>query len=74
MEMGLLVQRITTLLAPCLPFWLKLDQKAAKKESGKLEKKLWEKLQPVLEVESAALEAAEDVAHNPEDEDAIAAL
>ncbi len=35
MDIGLLVQGIATVLAPCLPFLLNLDQKAGEEAMGK---------------------------------------
>jgi len=60
---------------------LKAGEKAAE-ETGKTvagqswewAKSLWTKLKPKVEAKEAALEAAQDVAESPEDEDAQAAL
>src|SRR6185295_18313526 len=67
---------LTTALVPLLPYLLKAGEKAAE-ETGKtvadqsLEwgKSLWSKLKPKVEAKPAALEAAQDVARAPEDED-----
>ncbi|MBC6417698.1 MAG: hypothetical protein GDA44_02350 [Prochloron sp. SP5CPC1] len=72
--MVVLVQAITRVLVPYLPFLLPLGQKTGEKEAETLAHKLWAKLKPAVEVKPAALEAAEDVAKSPEDEDAIASL
>ena len=81
MDIAALANSLTTALVPLLPFLLKAGEKAAE-ETGKavagqsLEwaKSLWIKLQPKVEAKPAALEAAQDVAHAPEDEDLQAAL
>jgi len=72
-------------LAPFLPYLLKgvklAGQEAAKKLGEKASeqgfdhaKALWEKLRPKVEAKPAALEAVQDVATRPDDEDALAAL
>jgi len=81
MDIGALASSLTTALVPLLPFLLKAGEKAAE-ETGKavagqsLEwvKSLWTKLKPEVEAKPAALEAAQDVARAPEDEDLQAAL
>lgn len=81
MDIAALASSLTTALVPLLPFLLKAGEKAAE-ETGKavagpsLEwaKSLWTKLKPGVEAKPAALEAAQDVAHAPEDEDLQAAL
>jgi hypothetical protein len=72
-------------LAPFLPYLLK-GLKLAGKEAAKAlgekageqgfeqAKTLWDKLRPKVEARPAALEAAQDAAAHPEDEDALAAL
>lgn len=77
MDIALLVK----FLAPCLPFLLNVGNKAAEGASQKLgedvwskAKNIWGKLQPKVEVKPATLEAAKDVASNPEDEDFQTAL
>jgi hypothetical protein len=81
MDIGALASSLTTALVPFLPFLLKAGEKAAE-ETGKavtgqsLEwaKSLWIKLKPEVEAKPAALEAAQDVARAPEDEDLQAVL
>ena len=81
MDIGALASSITTALVPLLPYLYKAGEKAAE-ETGKtvatqsLEwgKSLWSKLKPKVEAKPAALEAAQDVAHAPEDEDLQVAL
>ena len=77
MDVALLV----SILAPCLPYLLKLGNKAAEKAAEKVGEStwtsaqaLWSKLHPKVEEKEAAKEAAEDVAVNPEDADSLAAL
>lgn len=77
MDIALLVSFLT----PCLPFLLKLGDKAAEKAAEKVgedtwgkAKAIWAKLHPKVEIKEAAKEAAEDVAANPEDADSQAAL
>jgi len=77
--------QLAQFLAPYLPYLLKglklAGQEAAKKFGEKAgeqsldhAKALWEKLRPKVEARPAALEAATDVAANPKDEEALAAL
>jgi hypothetical protein len=81
MDIGALASSLTTALVPLLPYLLKAGEKAAE-ETGKAvagqswewAKSLWTKLKPEVEAKPAALEAAQDVAHAPEDEDLQAAL
>jgi hypothetical protein len=81
MDIGALASSLTTALVPLLPYLLKAGEKAAE-ETGKavagqsLEwaKSLWTKLKPEVEAKPAALEAAQNVARAPEDEDLQAAL
>jgi hypothetical protein len=72
-------------LAPYLPYLLKgvklAGQEAAKalgekagEQGFEQAKALWEKLRPKVEARPAALEAAQDAAAHPDDEDALAAL
>ena len=72
MDLTLLVQ----LLAPCLPFLLKLGEKSAENAAEKVgedvwgkAKLIWSKLSPRVQAKEAAKEAVEDVAMKPEDED-----
>jgi len=81
MDIGALASSLTTALVPLLPYLLKAGEKAAE-ETGKAvagqswewAKSLWTKLKPEVEAKPAALEAAQDVARAPEDEDLQAAL
>jgi len=81
MDINALASELTTALVPLLPYLLKAGEKAAE-ETGKkvadqsLEwgKSLWSKLKPGVEAKPAALEAAQDVAHAPEDEELRVAL
>jgi len=81
MDIGALASSLTTALVPLLPYLLKAGEKAAE-ETGKAvagqswewAKSLWTKLKPGVEAKPAALEAAQDVAHAPENEDLQAAL
>lgn len=77
MDITLLVK----ILAPCLPFLMKMGNKAVEAASQKVgedgwnkAKAIWAKLHPKVEAKVAAQEAAADVAKNPEDEDLQAAL
>ena len=81
MDINALASSLTTALVPLLPYLLKAGEKAAE-ETGKaaanqsLEwgKSLWSKLKPGVEAKPAALEAAEDAAQTPDDEDVQATL
>jgi hypothetical protein len=81
MDIGALASLVTTALVPLLPYLLKAGEKAAE-ETGKTvagqswewAKSLWTKLKPKVEAKPAALEAAQDVAQSPEDEDLQATL
>jgi len=77
--------QLMQLLAPFLPYLLKgvklAGQEAAKalgekagEQGFEQAKALWEKLHPKVEARPAALEAAQDAAAHPDDEDALAAL
>jgi hypothetical protein len=81
MDIQALAHWAAGLLAPSLPYLLASGQKAAEeigKEAGgdawRASKSLWERLRPKIEARPAALEAAEDVASTPTDEDALAVL
>jgi len=72
MDIALLVK----FLAPCLPFLLNLGNQAVAGAAPKLGEDVWQKaiaiwgkLQPKVEAKAATLEAARDVANDPEDED-----
>lgn len=79
MDIVALASSLTTVLVPLLPYLLKAGEKAAE-ETGKAvagqswewAKSLWTKLQPKVEAKPNALEAAQDVANAPEDQDAQA--
>jgi hypothetical protein len=81
MDINALASSLTTALVPFLPYLLKAGEKAAE-ETGKkavdqsLEwaKSIWTKLKPKVEAKPDALEAAQDIAHAPDDQDAQAAL
>ncbi len=77
--------QLVQFLAPYLPYLLKglklAGQEAARKLGEKASeggfeqaKALWDKLRPKVEAKPAALEAAQDAAAHPDDEDALAAL
>ncbi|MEM8810318.1 MAG: hypothetical protein AAGF01_30245 [Cyanobacteria bacterium P01_G01_bin.38] len=77
MDIALLVK----LLAPCLPFLLKLGNKATEaaaekvgEQSAEKAGQIWNRLWPKVKAKEAAKEAAEDVAKDPEDGDSVAAL
>ena len=77
MEISILMQ----VLAPVLPFLLKLGDKAAEKAAEKVgedswgkAKAIWSKLKPKVEAKAAAQEAIADVAKNPDDADLQAAM
>ena len=81
MDIGALASSLTTALVPLLPYLLKAGEGAAG-ETGKkavdqsLEwgKSLWSKLKLKVEAKPAALEAAQDIAQDPDDQDAQAAF
>ena len=77
--------QLVQFLAPFLPYLLKglklAGQEAAKalgekagEQSLDQAKALWDKLRPKVEAKPAALEAAQDAATHPDDEDTLAAL
>jgi hypothetical protein len=81
MDIGALASSVTTVLVPLLPYLLKAGEKAAEETGTKVAdqslewaKSLWSKLKPKVDAKPAALEAAQDVAQTPDDEDAQAAL
>jgi len=81
MDLGALASSLTTSLVPLLPYLLKAGEKAAEEtgktvagESWEWAKSLWSKLKPKVEAKEAALEAVQNVAESPDDEDARAAL
>ncbi|HSL64210.1 MAG TPA: hypothetical protein VK874_06075 [Gaiellaceae bacterium] len=72
---------LVSLLAPFLPYLVRAGERAAENvadalttEAGKHARALWEKLFPHVESRPAAAEAAADVASDPDDELARAAL
>jgi hypothetical protein len=81
MDINALASSLTTALVPLLPYLLKAGEKAAE-ETGKkavdqsLEwaKSIWTKLKPEVEAKPEALEAAQDIAQSPDDQDAQAAF
>ena len=81
MDIGALASSVTTALVPLLPYLLKAGEKAAE-ETGKTVagqswewgKSLWSKLKPKVEAKPEALEAAQDIAQCPDDQDAQAAF
>ena len=81
MDIGALASSLTTALVPLLPYLLKAGEKAAEEtgktvagESWEWAKSLWTKLKPKVEAKPAALEAVQDAAQSPEDQDAQAAF
>ena len=81
MDITALASSLTTALVPLLPYLLKAGEKAAEETGTKVAdqslewaKSLWSKLKPKVDAKPAALEAAQDVAQTPDDEDAQAAL
>ena len=75
------ISSLVKILAPCLPFLMKIGNKVTEKATQKISentlniaKAIWAKLQPKVEEKEAAKEASIDVANNPEDEDYQAAL
>jgi hypothetical protein len=76
---------LVSLIGPSLPFLMGLGQKALEKGAEKLGEKgaegllpeaqeIWNKLSPQVQAKPSAQEAAADVAKNPDDKDALAAL
>jgi hypothetical protein len=81
MDIQALAQWAAALLGPSLPYLLASGQKAVEeigKEAGgdawRAAKSVWERLRPKIEARPAALEAAQDVASTPTDEDALTVL
>lgn len=81
MDLVALTQAVTTTLVPLLPYLLKAGEKVAEEAGKKIAgnswdwaKELWAKVRPAIEAKPAALEAAQDVAQTPDDQDAQAAL
>ncbi|NEQ20288.1 MAG: hypothetical protein F6K28_13795, partial [Microcoleus sp. SIO2G3] len=66
---------LTAFLTPCLPFLMKVGQKAAESASGKMgedswntAKKIWDKLHPKIEAKEDAKNAAQQLAAKPDKE------
>jgi hypothetical protein len=81
MDVSELAKQLAPILIQFLPYLVKaggtVAEEAGKKlggESWDKVKSLWGKLQPKVETKPAAQEAVQDVAQNPKDEDAQAAL
>jgi hypothetical protein len=81
MDLASLSNDLVVALAPFLPALLKLGESTASemgKElgagAGRWASELWQRLAHPIDARPAAREAAEDVARDPEDEDARAAL
>jgi len=81
MDIQTLSQQLVAFLVPFLPYLLKVGEKAAEEAGKKLgadawekAKALWGKLRHKVEAKPAAQEAVQDVAADPQDEDAQAAL
>ena len=75
------IAALASFLAPLLPYVVQAGQKVAGKaadvigeEAATYAEKLWQRLRPGVESKPAAKDAVEDVAKNPENEDALAAL
>lgn len=66
------VVALTAFLAPLLPHLMKVSDKVLDRigaEAVEFAERIWHKLRGKVELKDAAREAAEDVAHNPDDED-----
>jgi hypothetical protein len=81
MDIVALTQSVAPLLIPLMPYLLKMGEKAAEEAGEKIGgatwewgKGLWNKLRAKVEAKPAAIEAAHEVAKNPDDVDAQAAL
>jgi hypothetical protein len=81
MDLGSLSNELVVALTPFLPSLLKLGESTATEmgkelgaEAGSWARELWQRLAGPLSAKPAAREAVEDVARNPDDEDARAAL
>jgi hypothetical protein len=81
MDIVALTQSVAPLLIPLMPYLLKMGEKAAEEAGEKIGgatwewgKGLWSKLRAKVEAKPAAIEAAQEVAKNPDDVDAQAAL
>ena len=65
---------LTAFLAPFLPVLLQLTAEGAASRDRDTAQAIWQKLQPQVAARPSAQEAADDVAHHPDDPDAQAAL
>jgi hypothetical protein len=81
MDISALAHEVTTYLIPALPYLVKVGEGAATETGKKLlggaldaTKSLWDKLWTKVETKPAALEAAQDLATNPNDTDLQATL
>jgi len=78
MDFSILARDVANLLIPALPFLAGIGQAAAGKLVGEAvsetAKKLWAKLHPKVESKPATMEAIQDVASHPDDEDAQASF
>ena len=81
LDIAALASTLTGLLAPALPYLVKFGEQAGTEASKKIgldaweqAKTLWDRLRPRFEKKLAAQEAANDVADDPSNEDAQAAL
>lgn len=75
------IHLLVKILAPCLPFFMKIGNKVAEKATKEISENtwnkaqaIWAKLQPKVDDKEAAKEAVTDVANNSSDEDYQAAL
>ena len=80
-DLAVLAHDVTTHLIPALPYLVKIGEGAATETGKKLlggawdsTKALWDKLRTKVETKPAALEAAQDLATNPNDADSQATL
>lgn len=80
-DVGALAQGLLSLLAPFLPYLLKMGESAAEEAGRKLgdeawerAKALWGRIHPAMESRPAAYEALQDVVAHPDDPDSRAAL
>lgn len=81
MDIAQLAKELASFLAPILPYLVKGSEMAVEEASKKFgsdawngAKALWSKLRPKVESKPAALEAAQDLAVSPNDDDALATL
>lgn len=81
MDINALVQGVSAVLMPVLPYLTEFGGKIAESAAEKISedmweggKNIWEKLRSPFESRSAALDAAKDVAATPNDDDAQGAF